>query len=150
MNTKQKIDKLWDETRQYINAAYAEAEKTYTTFPHGSNPGSCLRDYAEDISWSDSMRALLGRETANERQHRSNRPSIPGFSNESAAKLILMGNIEFGTRESSMPQATEFLVVRQTAAEARVIGYLIQEHVTDDWRNRLAELDYSALMKAGA
>ena len=143
MNTKQKIDGLWDEFREAINKAYAVAEKVR------DEDGCCLRDYAENISWSDSTARLLGRETANERQHRSNRPSVPGFSNESAAKLILMQQAATGALSKEMPRATAFLVFRQSAIEAEVIGYLIRNFVTVEWRESLAELDYVKLMRVG-
>src|ERR1700676_3858466 len=84
MSTKQIVDNLWNEMREAINRAYAIADKNRDA------DGTCLRDYAENISWSDSLAALLGRESANERQHRSNRPSVPGFSVDTASKLILM------------------------------------------------------------
>jgi len=152
MNTKQKVDNLWDLMRGSINAAYAESErqaKTYSiTQQAESNGASCLCDYAENISWSDSTARLLGRESANERQHRSNRPSVPGFSVEIAAKLILMSQISAGSKLDAMPNATEFLVFRQTAAEARLIGYLIREFVSDEWRTAVESLDYADLMKA--
>ena len=140
MNTKQKIDGLWDEFREAINKAYAVAEKVR------DEDGCCLRDYAENISWSDSTARLLGRETANERQHRSNRPSVPGFSNESAAKLILMWQ---ASRVKTMPCATAFLMSRQTAIEAQVIGFLAKNQLTDAWRDAVEALDYADLMKAG-
>lgn len=140
MNTKQKIDGLWDEFREAINKAYAVAEKVR------DEDGCCLRDYAENISWSDSTARLLGRETANERQHRSNRPSVPGFSNESAAKLILMRE---ASRVKTMPCATTFLISRQTAIEAQVIGFLAKNQLTDAWRDAVKALDYADLMKAG-
>ncbi len=74
MDTKKTINLLWVELRQRINQAYAAADK------NRNEDGVCLRDCAENISWSDNLSELLGREAANERQHRSNRPSVPGFS----------------------------------------------------------------------
>lgn len=142
MNTKQTIDKLWDEFRQAINKAYAEADKTR------DENGICLHDYAEDMSWSDSMQSLLGREIANERQHRSSRPSVSGFSNESAAKLILMSQITNGASKTELPSATDFLVYRQSAIEAQVLGYLVKRFLTSEWHIRVAALDYSKLMQA--
>ena len=141
MNTKQTIDSLWEQFRKAINETYANGKN------HNSE---CLRDYAENISWSDSLAALLGRETANERQHRSNRPSVPGFSNETAAKLIIMNQVFAGSSLDTMPQATEFLVFRQTAAEARVIGYLIRNRLDSKWGQTLGQFDYSKLMQPNA
>ena len=144
MNTKQKVDKLWEQMRDSINAAYAagDADKTHA----GWDEKTCLRDYAENISWSDSTARLLGRESANERQHRTGRPSVSGFSVETAAKLILMRNVADGSRLSAMPPATNFLILRQTAVEAEIIGYLIREFVSDEWRQAVDSLDYTKLM----
>ena len=152
MNTKQTVDKLWQQFRAAINGAYAEAEeqnKTYSiTQQTKANNASCLRDYAENISWSDNTARLLGRETANERQHRRNRPSVPGFSVETAAKLVLLGNVAEGSTLKTMPEGTDFLIFRQTAAEARLIGYLIRNFLSDEFREEVKSLDYSDLMKA--
>jgi len=142
MNTKQKVDKLWNEMRKAINQAYAIADKAR------DDDGTCLRDYAENISWSDSLSALLGRESAAERQHRSNRPSVLGFSIETAAKLILMEQMKNGAEAENMPRATAFLVFRKTAIEAQVIGYLIHRQLTKEWCEAVSSLDYAELMKA--
>jgi hypothetical protein len=142
MRTKQRIDHLWQDFEDAINAAYLEANKTR------DENGACLRDYARDISWNDNLAQLLRRETANEKQHRNSRPSVPGFSAESAAKLILMNQVGAGALLPTMPLATEFLQFRQTAAEARVIGFLVKKFITVEWRTSLAHLDYSQLMKS--
>ena len=142
MSTKQRIDHLWNQFQGAINLAYARADKTR------NEEGACLRGYAENISWSDSTARLLGRETANERQHRTNRPSVPGFSNETAAKLILMQQAATGALAKELPPATAFLVIRQSAIEAQVIGFLIRDFVLPQWREELTQLDYAKLMKA--
>jgi hypothetical protein len=140
-NTKKRIDTLWDGFREAINAAYTEADKKR------DNDGTCLRDYAENISWSDALGSLLARETTNERQHRRNRPSVSGFSVESAAKLILMEQARTGAAASEMPRATAFLVFRQSAVEAQVIGFLAKKHLPAEWRAAIAKLDYAKLMQ---
>lgn len=142
MNTKTQVDTLWRDMREAVSARYAAAEKT------PEDEGWCLRDYAECVSWSDAMRSLLGRETANERQHRRNRPSIAGFSNETAAKLILLGQMAHGAEADVIPRATAFLVFRQTAIEAQVIGWLAREFLSQEWRDAVNALDYAKLMKA--
>ena len=143
MQTKAKVDKLWDEFRVAINTAYAEAEKSR----EHEDDGRCLRDYAENITWSDNLAALLGRETANERRHRTNRPSIKGFSKETAAKLILMNNAKDGAKMAELPKSTYFLVFRQTAVEAEVIGFLARKYLLTTWRDAVVALDYAELMK---
>jgi hypothetical protein len=144
MNTKQQINSLWKQFREAINSAYAEADKSR------DENGICLRDYAEDISWSDNLSSLLDRETANERQHRSNRPSIPGFSAETAAKLILLGQASTGAQLKALPQSTAFLVFRQSAVEAQVIGFLARKYLPMEWRSAVNELDYAKLMQPKA
>ena len=143
MNTKQQVDKLWEQFRAAINSAYDAADKAR------NEDGICLRDYAENISWSDDLASLLGRETANERQHRSNRPSVPGFSNETAAKLILMNNAADGADMENMPKATAFLLFRHSAAEAQVIGYLAKDRLSAEWCKEVDSLNYAELMKGG-
>jgi hypothetical protein len=142
MKTKQRIDKLWDGFREAINSAYAEADKTR------NEDGICLRDYVEDISWSNNLANLLAREVVNEKRHRSNRPSIPGFSPETAAKLILMNQAADGAIKKQLPLSTAFLVFCQTAVEAQVIGFLTKRHLSQDWYTHLGTLDYAKLMQA--
>jgi hypothetical protein len=144
MNTKQQVDGLWKQFREAINSAYAEADRKR------DENGICLRDYAENISWSDNLSSLLDRETANERQHRSNRPSIPGFSAETAAKLILLGQASHGAQLKQLPQSTAFLVFRQSAVEAQVIGFLARKHLPMEWRTAVNALDYAKLMQPKA
>lgn len=141
MNTKQRIDNLWREFRYAINHAYDTADKAR------DDNGTCLRDYAENISWSDNLARLLGRETANERQHRQTRPSVPGFSNESAAKLIIMTQAVNGADAKSLPSSTGFLVYRQTAVESQVIGFLAKAFLSATWRDAVNSMDYAKLMQ---
>jgi hypothetical protein len=146
MTTSQIINQtLWNELRESINKAYAAPAERGSQDEHER---ACLRDYAENISWSDALSALAGRETANERQHRSNRPSVPGFSCSTAAKLILMTNVAQGAKAEAMPSATAFLVLRQTAVEAQVIGWLIRKHLDAKWIEAVENLDYAKLMAA--
>jgi hypothetical protein len=141
MSVHNKITDLWADFRTAINAAYAEADKT------NNQDGQCLRDYAEDISWSDDLAKMLGRETANERQHRSNRPSPKGFSVGDAAKLILMNCAASGATMAAMPRATTFLTHRDTAAEATLIGFLARKHLPATWQEGIKALDYAKLME---
>ena len=151
MNTTQTINGLWQELRQAINRTYEQGSgadlRTQAGIDAQDNAG-VLRDYAENISWSDDLAALLGRETANERQHRTNRPSVPGFSANTAAKLILMENVSKGAQMAELPKATAFLVLRRTAVEAEVIGYLISGQLSTEWHQAVKSFDYSKLMKA--
>lgn len=143
MSTKTKVDNLWQEFRQAINSAYKEASKA------NEEDGICLRDYAENISWSDDLAGLVGRESAEERRHRNGRPSVPRFSVDTAAKLMVMENARKGAEMADMPKATAFLVLRKTAVESEVIGFLARKYMTGDWRESVRKMDYAELMKAG-
>ena len=140
-STKIQIDRLWETMRDALDKAYSVANAGR------DEQGTALRDYARDIHWHDATKALLREETANERQHRRNRPSVSGFSVESAAKLILMEQAGTGAAASEMPRATAFLVFRQSAVEAQVIGFLAKKHLPAEWRAAIAKLDYAKLMQ---
>lgn len=143
MTTTQIINQtLWNEFREAINRAYQTNGKGEAF----TDDFGCLRDYADFMG--DALQQLLDRETANERQHRSHRPAVPGFSAGTAARLILMENARKGAELSEMPRATAFLVLRQTAVEAEVIGYIVRDYLPKPWRDAVANLDYAKLMKA--
>jgi hypothetical protein len=146
MTTQQKINGLWQELRTAINRAYEASQINHSN--RFLDDAQCLRDYAENISWNDDLSALLARETANERQHRTNRPSVHGFSAITAAKLILMENVSKGAQMAELPKATAFLVLRHTAVEAEVIGFLISSQLSPEWHKAVKSFDYAALMKA--
>jgi len=142
--TSVQIDSLWSEFRKAINSTYEQADKSK------DENGICLRDYAENVSWSDSLARLLDRETANEKAHRSGRPAVSGFSARTAAKLILLGNAAEGSNAANLPSATAFLVLRQTAVEAQVIGFLSRSFLSSSWRESIKAFDYAKLMKVSA
>jgi hypothetical protein len=143
MSTAHKINTLWEQFRAAIDATYADGLSRGDV----DSEAHALRDYAQYISCHDDLAALLGREAANERQHRRNSPHpIHKFTVGSAAKLILMQQASHGSKLSAMPPATLFLVARQTAVEAELIGYLCREHLTEGWRKELGSLDYAKLM----
>jgi hypothetical protein len=137
--THQHINQLWEHFRDAIDAAYADTQ----------NPNrDSLRDYARNQSWSDDLEKLLSDETANERQHRQTR-TIRGFSSQDAAKLIICGNVLRGSELTEMPSALTFITLRASAAEANLIGYLVREHLTPEWKQSVSSLDYCDCMKEG-
>jgi hypothetical protein len=144
MNHNKYISGLWDELREAINTTYAQSQEVNVN----QDERNCLCDYAENISWHDALAGLLGREAANERQHRRNRPSPRGFGVGAAAKLILMENVVEGAKAEQMPKATCFLVFRQTAMEARTIGWLIRANLSNAWMEAVKTQDYAELMQA--
>jgi hypothetical protein len=135
--TKQQIDTLWCDFREAIDRAYKAAGP--------NDDGVCLRDFAQDVSWHDDLAKLLGQETANERQHRGERRA--SFSVGQAAKLILMSQATFGASLPEMPKASLFLVARQTAAMAEVIGWIARKELSNKWREAVKSFDYAKLMK---
>ncbi len=146
MTLANKIDKIWDGLRDAIDAAYQAGRM------QSDDARQCLRDYARNISWSDNLETLLDAETNAERRHRSGRPADrwkSPISSRNAAKLLLCHNALEGSNLQSMPYGARFLVIRKTAAEAEVIGYLIRDHVTPEWRELVSSLDYAEIMKAG-
>ena len=145
MTTKTQISRLW---QQFLERPSTRRTRKQTRTRHDQD-GQCLRDYAEHISWSDNMASLLGREAANERQHRRSRPGPSDFSVDTAAKLILLDNAAKGAGLSEMPRSTAFLVLRRTAVEAETIGFLARKYLSAEWRSAVSSLDYAKLMKGG-
>lgn len=144
MNTHTKIEKLWDQFNQALDAANRDGMSKHSANGHAVE--NALRDYAQtETPWR--MASLLGRETANERQHRGHSPSPKGFSVGDAAKLHLMSAVSSGSVRDKEPAAHAFLTMRQTAVEAIVIGYLCRKHITQTWRDELETLDYVKLMQ---
>ena len=78
-----------------------------------------------------------------------NRPSVPSFSVGTAAKLLVMENARKGAAMDEMPKACAFLVLRKTAVESEVIGFLARKHLSAEWQAAVNGLDYAELMKAG-
>lgn len=142
MTTKAKVDNLWMAFENAITLAYKAARS--------NEDAACLRDYARDVSWNDDLAKLLGRETANERQHRNNSRAPHNFSVGTAAKLILMNCASRGAELTAMPPAVIFLQFRHTAAEAEVIGYLCRGYLNKSWHDELKTLDYAKLMQERA
>ncbi len=142
MDVKKKVDNLWMAFENAITLAYKQA--------NSSEPAACLRDYARDVTWNDDLAKLVGRETANERQHRNGNRAPANFSVGTAAKLVLMNAASHGMQLTEMPGADIFLRFRHTAAEAEVIGFLVKAHLNQSWNDELATLDYAKLMQERA
>jgi hypothetical protein len=137
-NTHDHISQIWTGLRDAIDKAYKAGN---------SDESNTLRDYAQNVSWNDSLEKLLRSEVQNEKQHRGTRP-VRGFSSQDAAKLIICNNVLRGTELQTIPSVLTFITFRPSAAEANLIGYLIREHVTADWKASVQSLDYSECMKS--
>ena len=140
MTPSKKITTLWQVFRTIIDRAYVEREKQY-------NPeAESLRDYVKDMAQVDALEELLDREATNEREHRHGWPSDNRkFSARTAAKLIIMHNAVTGSRFPAAIPASHFLIYRQSAVEAEVIGYLCRFSLDCGWVSELDALDYVAL-----
>lgn len=142
MTNHQRIEELWQDFQQAIDAADAEGRGKSAD---GHAEVNALRDYASNHGGAWRLAQLVGRESANERQHR--RTSVPpkSFSISDAARLHIMTSAAWGAAEER-PAVHLFLTMRQTAAEAKVIGYLIRNHIPDGWMDAVLALDYCKLM----
>lgn len=141
MATKQQIDALWEQMIEFISKAYGNGK---------DEEAHVLRDYAPNQSWHDALADLLSREADNEKRHRRGHPplAVPGFSVNSGAKLILLGNFADGSKRTEIPSALTFIQWRKTAAEMHLIGYLCRAVVSQEFRDSVKSLDYAQLMKA--
>lgn len=140
MKSHDHINAMWQGLREIINETYQNNESREERL--------ALRDYAENISWSDDLEKLLREETANEKQHRGTR-SVRGFSSQDAAKLVLCGNVLSGSRLKQIPSALTFITYRKSAAEANLIGWIVKEFITPEWLALVESKDYGQLMKDG-
>lgn len=140
------ISKLWEQFRAAIDAADADGRKLNNADGHAEC--NALHDYSSEKNWR--LFNLLGREQANERQHRG----VPYYGTNAklsvrdAAMLQIMQQASYQAWEGVMPPAHHFLTMRATAVEAAVIGYLCRKRLDQKWRETLATLDYSKLMAA--
>ncbi len=145
MKAHETISELWNQFRLSIDAADADGKKLNSADGHAEC--NALHDYTSDRNWR--LFNLLGRESANERQHRG----VPYYgrgaqlSVRDAAMLNLMAQASLGAWRGVMPSAHLFLTMRPTAIEAEVIGYLCRKHLSHEWREALGVLDYSKLMQ---
>ena len=146
LNTHQHITQIWSGLRDAIDTAYAASQKKEFN-ADGLSEVNCLRDYAQNISWNDSLEKLLRSEVQNEMQHRGTRP-VRGFSSQDAAKLIICNNVLRGSELKTIPSALTFITFRPSAAEANLIGYLIRAYLTPEWKQSVQSLDYSECMKS--
>lgn len=150
------VDALYSRVRAAIDASYLTGER----YPNGgrktvdhSDERAALRDYVTNQSWSDNFEALIKREAEHERDHRKFKPaSLPRtpISVEQAATVLVLNNIGDGARLDAMPLATGFISMRDTAAEAQLIGYLARAALRADvgLLDALVALDYAGAVAA--
>jgi hypothetical protein len=150
MSKQQQINKLWREFETSLEKCYTDAQSEARERQEYRNDyRDCLRDYAK-ASWNDALAKLVGAEASHERKYRgSNHSPIPAwFTVNIATKLLIMNNAADGTKLETMPEATIFLIMRDTAAEAVLIGWLARGYLSEQWKVEVKKLDYAELIKS--
>jgi hypothetical protein len=140
VNYKTAVNRLWEQLEDALTRGY----KT------NAEVREHLRDYVPDVGWNDKLAALVGREAAAEREHRK---FVGGEFNENvpvgvSARLMVVQKIGEGAQLASMPLATDFLNMRHSAVEARVVGYLLREVLSEEWVAEAVALDYAKAVSA--
>lgn len=143
---KQQIDALWEQLRGIINYSYNRQRAAENH--DEAEIADALRDFAENQSMNDALLSLLDREAASEVKHRNFVSGSYPISKTTSAKLLIMAAVVQGAGMLAMPSALSFLLLRKTAAEARVLGFLIRHDIPGDWLKEAAALDYSKIMNA--
>lgn len=114
---------------------------------------SALRDYVRNQSWFDKWDDLIERETRHERRHRRGAPAgwRFKFGAKHGARIVMLNNIGSGAALDQEPHATAFISMRDTAAEATLIGYLARVELRRDPEllAALELLDYAAAGRDG-
>lgn len=146
------IAELENRVRNAIDKTFYPTEERY---PNGSrksidysDPRSRLRDYVRNMAMFDKWDDLIDRETKHERRHRRGAPAgwRFKFGPKHGASIVILNNVGDGARLESAPAAESFIALRDTAAEAMLVGWLAREALTADagLLDALRLLDYAA------
>lgn len=144
------VDDLYGKVRDAIDASYYTGERN----PNGSretvshdDERAVLRDYVRNQGWQDKFDNMVKRETVHEKGHRRGAPNgwRFKFSSTQGALIVLLNNIGDGAKLDAMPAATGFLTMRDTAAEANLLGWLARAELAKvpGLLDALALLDYA-------
>jgi len=145
------IDRLENAVRDAIDASFHQTEERY---PNGSRKSvdysderSALRDYVRNMAIFDKWEDLIERETKHERRHRRGAPNgwRFKFSAKHGALIVMLNNVGDGARRGERPAAESFIQMRDTAAEAVLVGYLARAALAavPGLLDELAALDYA-------
>lgn len=137
--------------RDAIDRSFYPTEERY---PNGSrksvdysDPRARLRDYVRNMAMFDKYDDLIDRETKHERRHRRGAPAgwRFKFGAKHGARIVMLNNIGDGARAETGPTAESFISMRDTAAEAVLVGWLAREALQADpgLLEALALLDYA-------
>lgn len=141
---------LETQVRDAIDASYLTGER----YPNGGrvtvshdDPRQVLRDYVRNQSWQDKFDQLIKREEGHERRHRRGAPSTwrHKFGPLQGARIVILNNIGDGAKLTQAPAAESFIQLRDTAAEAMLVGWLAREELSKvpGLLDALALLDYA-------
>lgn len=153
---KATIDNLYRRVREAIDAAYLTGERHpnggRVTVPY-DDERAALRDYVHNQSMRDKFAALVDRETAHERQHRRLAPDAWRFKfgAKHGATICILNNIGDGAKLTQAPAAVSFITIRDTAAEAMLVGWMARAELAKDpgLLDALALLDYAGAGRDG-
>lgn len=148
----QLLSDLERRVRAAIDKSFYPTEERY---PNGSRKSvdynderARLRDYVTNMAMFDKWDELIERETSHERRHRRGAPNgwRFKFSAKHGARIVLLNNVGDGARLEASPSALTFISMRDTAAEAMLVGWLAREALKADagLLDALALLDYAA------
>ncbi len=145
------IEALERRVRDAIDVSYLTGERrengSRVTVPY-DDPRSVLRDYVRNHSMLDKFDDLIDRETSHERRHRRSAPAgwRFKFGAKQGALIVMLNNIGDGARLEQAPDAVSFISMRDTAAEAVLIGWLARVALQADpgLLEALELLDYAA------
>lgn len=152
MTLKDRIVGLFDQFEHAIVVAYTDARSN-----SGQSIGAeRLRDYCPDHAPINRLDRLVRTEAEHEKRHREMGRAFlsecgasikrPPISSGVAAMLIVMRNAADG----DMPDASDYLVIRDSAFEAQIIGALVRPYLSDEWRAAVQSLDYAKIMDGAA
>jgi hypothetical protein len=139
---KTEIEQLWGQLQATCTRAAASEQ---------SKDQSAIRDALRDYAGEDGKRMLdlLAREIQHEKGHRR----FTSYTNQgyplsarTGAMLLICENTARGTDNANMPPATNFIIWRDTAAEAWLLGFMLRGYLSPEWIKRAKALDYSAIM----
>lgn len=146
------LENLERRVRDAIDKSFYPTEDRY---PNGSRKSveysderAKLRDYVRNMAMFDKWDDLVDRETKHERRHRRGAPNgwRFKFGAKHGARIVMLHNTGDGARLDQAPEATAFISMRDTAAEAVLVGYLAREALRADagLLDALQLLDYAA------
>jgi hypothetical protein len=152
--SKTLVSSLETRVRNAIDATLLTGER----HPNGANvyhdteDARAIRDYVRNQHMFDKFDDLIDREVQGERRHRKHAPAgfVYPISVRQAATAIILHNLGSGAAREAMPSAVLFISLRDTAAEAMLVGYLARVALRADagLLEALDALDYAQAVRS--